>query len=82
MSVDENNTSKLDNCLKLSIDTQVLGSQENVSADIAVNFNSLNTGNEGLLWYAMSATFGREMKAKEFLEKNNVHCFVPLRCQL
>ena len=30
----------------------------------------------------MSATFGREMKAKEFLEKNNVRCFVPLRYQL
>lgn len=33
----------------------------------------------GQVWFAMSATFGRAMKAKEFLEKNNVKCFVPMK---
>lgn len=32
-----------------------------------------------LLWYAMSATFGRAMKAKAFLDDENVECFVPMR---
>ncbi len=32
-----------------------------------------------LSWFAMSATFGRELKAKEYLEGKNVECFVPMR---
>lgn len=48
----------------------------------AADSNSENKDGAEMLWYAMSATFGREMKAKEFLEKNNVRCFVPLRYQL
>ena len=32
-----------------------------------------------LSWFAMSATFGRELKAKEYLESKNVECFVPMR---
>lgn len=31
------------------------------------------------LWFAMSATFGRSMKAKEFLEGKQVRCFVPMK---
>jgi transcription antitermination factor NusG len=34
---------------------------------------------ERLCWYAMSATFGRALKAKEYLEKNSVECFVPMK---
>ena len=30
-------------------------------------------------WFAMSATFGRELKAKEYLESKKVECFVPMR---
>lgn len=37
---------------------------------------------EDILWFAMSATFGRELKAKEFLEKNDVECFVPMRYEI
>lgn len=52
--------------------------QQNSAADS----NSVNKDGAEMLWFAMSATFGREMKAKEFLEKNKVRCFVPLRYQL
>ena len=31
------------------------------------------------VWFAMSATFGRELKAKTFLESKQVKCFVPMR---
>jgi transcription antitermination factor NusG len=34
------------------------------------------------LWFAMSATFGRELKAKEFLEEKQVECFVPMRYEI
>ena len=37
---------------------------------------------EDILWFAMSATFGRELKAKDFLEKNDVECFVPMRYEI
>ena len=30
-------------------------------------------------WYAMSATFGRALKAKEYLESHSVRCFIPMR---
>ena len=52
--------------------------QQNSAADS----NSVNKDGAEMLWFAMSATFGREMKVKEFLEKNKVRCFVPLRYQL
>ena len=48
----------------------------------AADSNSVNKDGAEMLWFAMSATFGREMKAKEFLENNKVRCFVPLRYQL
>ena len=37
---------------------------------------------KNLLWFAMSATFGRELKARDFLEKNKVQCFVPMKYQM
>ena len=33
----------------------------------------------GSQWYAMSATFGRSMKAKEYLDNNGITCFVPMK---
>lgn len=30
-------------------------------------------------WYAMSATFGRALKAKDFLESRSVRCFIPMK---
>ena len=72
--------------LKKSDVIQISGSQENMpihkQRNSAADSNSVNKDGAEMLWYAMSATFGREMKAKEFLEKNKVRCFVPLRYQL
>ena len=34
---------------------------------------------EPAIWFAMSATFGRELKAREYLESRSVECFVPMR---
>lgn len=34
------------------------------------------------VWFAMSATFGRELKAKTFLEDRHVKCFVPMRYEI
>lgn len=34
---------------------------------------------EPVAWYAMSATFGRALKAKEFLESRSVRCFIPMK---
>lgn len=31
------------------------------------------------VWFAMSATYARELKAKAFLESQHVECFVPMR---
>ena len=31
------------------------------------------------MWFAMSAPYRRELKAKAFLESKNVECFVPMR---
>ena len=33
-------------------------------------------------WFAMSATFGRALKAKDFLESRSVRCFVPMRYEV
>ena len=37
---------------------------------------------EELVWFAMSATFGRSMKAKAFLESKQVKCFIPMRYEI
>lgn len=34
---------------------------------------------EPIVWFAMSATFGRALKAKDFLESRSVSCFVPMK---
>ena len=31
------------------------------------------------VWFAMSAPYRRELKAKEFLDKKSVECFVPMK---
>lgn len=86
MCTEKGNTSQSHKYLKQSLQAQVSGSQENVPVhkqqNSAADSNSVNKDGAEMLWFAMSATFGREMKAKEFLEKNKVRCFVPLRYQL
>lgn len=37
---------------------------------------------ESPVWFAMSATFGRALKAKEFLESHSVRCFVPMKYEV
>ena len=34
---------------------------------------------EPVSWYAMSATFGRALKVKEFLDSRSIRCFVPMK---
>lgn len=33
-------------------------------------------------WFAMSATFGRALKAKDFLESHSVRCFIPMKYEV
>lgn len=86
MCTEKGNALQSHKCLKQSLQAQVSGSQENVPVhkqqNSAADSNSVDKESAEMLWFAMSATFGREMKAKEFLENNNVRCFVPLRYQL
>lgn len=56
------------NVLIQSYNAHVSGSQRNVC--------------ESPEWFAMSATFGRSLKAKEFLESNEVRCFVPMKYKM
>ena len=37
---------------------------------------------ENLVWFAMSATYCRELKAKSFLESKSVECFVPMKYEI
>lgn len=37
---------------------------------------------ENPAWHAMSATFGRELKAKSFFESKSVQCFVPMKYEI
>ena len=37
---------------------------------------------ETSLWFAMSATFGRALKAKDFLESRSVRCFIPMKYEI
>ncbi len=86
MCTEQSNIPQTHKRLKKSDVTQISGSQENMpihkQQNSAADSNSVNKDGAEMRWYAMSATFGRELKAKEFLEKNNVRCFVPLRYQL
>lgn len=43
---------------------------------------SVKTGMDQPSWFAMSATFGRELKAKAILESKQVKCFVPMRYEV
>lgn len=44
--------------------------------------NSLKSSVGEYAWFAMSATFGRELKAKDFLEKEDVECFIPMKYEI
>lgn len=44
--------------------------------------NPVKKSTEEPAWFAMSATFGRELKAKAFLESKQVKCFVPMRYEI
>lgn len=37
---------------------------------------------EPVEWFAMSATFGRALKAKDFLESRSVRCFIPMKYEI
>lgn len=37
---------------------------------------------EPIEWFAMSATFGRALKAKDFLESRSISCFIPMRYEV
>ena len=43
---------------------------------------SLIDSPEDTEWFAMSATFGRALKAKDFLESRSVRCFVPMKYEV
>lgn len=42
----------------------------------------IETSADQLSWFAMSATFGRELKAKTYLEERNIRCFVPMKYEM
>ena len=46
---------------------------------MCLNMASSTEKSEPFAWYAMSATFGRALKAKEFLESQSVSCFIPMK---
>ena len=49
---------------------------------MSIEKKSIAQGAEESVWFAMSATFGRELKAKAFLESKSVECFVPMKYQM
>lgn len=49
----------------------------------------MSTGNDLIeksleepVWFAMSATYGRELKAKAYLESKSVECFIPMTSKI
>ena len=42
----------------------------------------IETSADQLSWFAMSATFGRELKAKTYLEERNIRCFIPMKYEM
>ena len=46
------------------------------------NENLTRKDEEPLSWFAMSATFGRELKAREYLENKSVRCFIPMKYEV
>ncbi len=52
-----------------------------INKDMGTNSNTLRTfsTDEEPLWFAMSAPYRRELKAKTFLEERGVECFVPMK---
>ena len=41
--------------------------------------NNTITGTAPLQWFAMSATFRRELKAKSILSESGIECFIPMK---
>lgn len=52
------------------------------SVHMSVTEKPVSRGGEECLWFAMSATFGRSIKAKTFLESKSVKCFVPMKYEM
>ncbi|MGM9794693.1 MAG: UpxY family transcription antiterminator [Candidatus Aphodosoma sp.] len=42
-------------------------------------YEELKFREEKPVWFAMSATFGRQLKAKNYLEAHGLSCFVPMK---
>lgn len=40
------------------------------------------TSSDNQFWFAMSATYGRELKARDYLKENKVECFIPMKYQM
>lgn len=49
---------------------------------MSIEQSVIENGNEEPAWFAMSATFGRELKAKNFLESHSVKCFIPMKYKI
>lgn len=49
---------------------------------MSIPVSSLVESSEPIVWYAMSATFGRALKAKDFLESRSVSCFIPMKYEV
>ena len=47
-----------------------------------VTVESSKDMSEPIEWFAMSATFGRALKAKDFLEAHSVRCFIPMKYEI
>ena len=49
---------------------------------MSVDEKLIRKDEEQLSWFAMSATFGRELKAREYLESKSVRCFIPMKYEI
>lgn len=49
---------------------------------MSIEAKTVNTSDEAPAWFAMSATFGRELRAKTFLEGKDIKCFVPMKYEM
>lgn len=51
-------------------------SEKNANIEVV---EEIKNSDERIVWFAMSAPYRRELKAKQFLEERNIECFVPMR---
>ena len=47
--------------------------------EIETNHPSSTPNDHKIVWFAMSAPYRRELKAKAFLDSRNIECFVPMK---